>query len=1145
MPGRGNAIKAGSAYVEIRAGDTSHLLSGVTDAARQAGHKASNELESAIGEGSGGKSGEGFAAGFGGKLKAGIAGAALAAGALLAKGIGDALEQGAIKSRIQAQLGATNEVAASAGQVAGKLYAKGITEDFRTAADTIKSVMQSGIAPPGATNDQLQAISTRVADVANVFDQDLGGVTNAVSQMMRTGLAPSAEAALDVITKGMQNGTNKADDLLDTFNEYGTQFRKLGLDGPAALGLISQAVKAGARDSDVAADALKEFSIRAVDGSKTTSDGFKALGLDAEDMAAKIGQGGHTASDGLALTLEKLKAIPDPVARSQAAVQLFGTQAEDLGASLYAMDPSNAVASLGQVGGAAEQMGNTLRDNAQSKIETFKRSISAGFTNAVGNYVVPALTDAGAAATRVFGPAFAEAKEVAGALFARMPSWSQVTTEAKAALSGTADAARTYVLPAFQAVGDVVGGKLLPAGQAVVSAVSSGVLPVFRTVGSILTDTVAPAVMRVYGAVASNLVPIVSAAADGIRQHVAPGVQLLGEKLNEVYVKAQPVISVIVAVTEAVAKFAAKILGEVIPPVLRFSGEVLGALFNALGTAIGWVGNVIDWLVRFGRGVGDAAGAVGRFAGSVSDHFNSFKSAVSNGCSEAVSYVAGVPGRFVNGLSSLGSSLMRAGRDGLNSMKDGVADGAGKVVDEAKALPGKISSGIGNLGSLLVDEGKHVVEGLWNGINGAGDWIKGKVSGFVSSVIPGPIRDALGIHSPSRVTAELGMWAGRGLMVGLEGTEGDMRRSAEGYALGMADALTTAPRSVPARAVGTAPALARDAMTAEAGSVRSHAAAGGITVNVRTDADPYEIGRAIAWDTRFGGGRTPLAVTQPFTGEDWTATFGGVLLGGPSPIVLQEITGLLDAPEVRGTDKALLQRNGLATTADYLGGRIVHLSFVVLDGPANVADALAGLQPGGGLKPFRFAFPGVCGGAGRLMAKVRKRDVTMDAAYVYGGTRVAVELFAPDPLLYADSDSTATILPTVPRGSAKVFPFRFPFGFMRSGAIGMTPPTPITVDGSTATWPVYTILGPVSSPSLINRSTGERITVQIDVPPREVLTIDTRTRAVLLNGASRYGNLTVDSSWFPLRPGVNDLVLDDLLGDKSRSAVARWRSAWL
>ncbi|WP_030855232.1 phage tail tape measure protein, partial [Streptomyces sp. NRRL S-475] len=233
----------------------------------------------------GDEAGEAVGSGLKDKLKAGAAAAGIAAGALLVKGITDALEQKHITKVLQAQLGATDQDAKRYGKVAGDLYAKGVSGSFQDAADAIKAVMKAGIAPPGASNKQLQSIATKASDVASVFDQDLGGVTNAVSQMMRTGLAKNADEAFDVITKGMQNGSNKADDLLDTFNEYGTQFRKLGLDGPKALGLISQGIKGGARDADIAADALKEFSIRAIDGSDSTAQGFKALGLDAGDMA--------------------------------------------------------------------------------------------------------------------------------------------------------------------------------------------------------------------------------------------------------------------------------------------------------------------------------------------------------------------------------------------------------------------------------------------------------------------------------------------------------------------------------------------------------------------------------------------------------------------------------------------------------------------------------------------------------------------------------------------------------------------------------------------------------------------------------------------------------------------------------------------
>src|SRR3546814_9211726 len=125
--------------------------------------------------------------------------------------------------------------------------------------------------------------------------------------MIKTGLAKNAEVACDILTRGAQTGANEAEELLDTFSDYSTQFRKLGLDGKTAMGLLSQGLQGGARDADIVADAFKEFSIRAIDGSDKTVEGFQAIGLNAGDMAQRIGKGGKSASGALDLTLDSLR----------------------------------------------------------------------------------------------------------------------------------------------------------------------------------------------------------------------------------------------------------------------------------------------------------------------------------------------------------------------------------------------------------------------------------------------------------------------------------------------------------------------------------------------------------------------------------------------------------------------------------------------------------------------------------------------------------------------------------------------------------------------------------------------------------------------------------------------------------------------
>ena len=56
----------------------------------------------------------------------------------------------------------------------------------------------------------------------------------------------------------------------------------------------------------------------------------------------------------------------------------------------------------------------------------------------------------------------------------------------------------------------------------------------------------------------------------------------------------------------------------------------------------------------------------------------------------------------------------------------------------------------------IVNVGKQIVIGLWEGIKAMGSWIKDKVSGFLSGIVDG-VKSVLGIHSPSKVFASIGI----------------------------------------------------------------------------------------------------------------------------------------------------------------------------------------------------------------------------------------------------------------------------------------------------------------------------------------------------------------------------------------------------
>lgn len=369
---------------------------------------------------------------FGGIVKGGLAAIAVSGAAVFGAAFGQALEQNKSNARLAAQLGLDPKEAQRLGKVAGAVFSKGYGESIDQVNDSLRTLAQNGVVAVNAPRKDIEGLTKSALNLAEAFGADVGASARAAGQLIKTGMVKDAKGAFDLITRGFQAGADKSEDFLDTLNEYGTQFRDLGLNGAQAVGLLTQGLKAGARDGDLVADTLKEFAIRAKDGSDASAAGFKAIGLNAERMTATFARGGPGAAAGLDLVLDKLRAVPDPAARSQAAVALFGTQAEDLQGALFALDPSKATAALGAVGGAADSMGKTLHGNATNSFEVFKRTAMQGLVGFINRNVLPAVA--------AFGMFLI-----------------------------------TYVLPALQTVGAGFEAWLLPALAGVGAAFAAGV----------------------------------------------------------------------------------------------------------------------------------------------------------------------------------------------------------------------------------------------------------------------------------------------------------------------------------------------------------------------------------------------------------------------------------------------------------------------------------------------------------------------------------------------------------------------------------------------------------------------------------------------------------------------------------------------
>ncbi|SDL30435.1 phage tail tape measure protein [Microbacterium azadirachtae] len=313
-----------------------------------------------------------------------VAGGIVLAGVAIGKAITGAIQDGLnvekSMDRLAALTGLGEGDAQRIARGAGEAYANTFGSSIESNMDIARLALQFQIIDPKATTRDAQEVVQGLSGIADVLDEDVRPVATSVTQLLRTGLAKSSKDAFDILAAGARNGVNASEDMLDTFTEYPVVLSRLGLNGAESLGLISQALKAGARNSDVAADALKELQAQTMDTAGTARHGFETMGMNADKMYAKFAAGGPVARDALGQVLTGLRAIEDPTIRNQVALDLFKTKAEDLGASLYAMDLSTAVDQLDGVTGAAQRMFDTLNDNDATKMERAQRNIETAVT---------------------------------------------------------------------------------------------------------------------------------------------------------------------------------------------------------------------------------------------------------------------------------------------------------------------------------------------------------------------------------------------------------------------------------------------------------------------------------------------------------------------------------------------------------------------------------------------------------------------------------------------------------------------------------------------------------------------------------------------------------------------------------------------
>lgn len=316
--------------------------------------------------------------------------------AIAAAGIGGAIDLGMqaldnmnVESRLAAKLGATGGLAEEYGDMAGGLYRDAIASSMEEAADAVSVVASSFVVAGSEGEKSVDQIAESALNFSKVFGTDVAESVNTASLLVTNGLAKDSTEAFDLMTTAFQRVPEAMQgELPEILQEYGTNFRALGFDGDEAFNLIVSAAGKGKFALDKTGDALKEFSIRGSDMSKSSTDVFKSIGLDAEDMANMIAMGGRDAQIALQDTAKGLLEIEMPADRANAAIALFGAPLEDMSVDqipLFLESLTGAEDQMAGFAGSSEQMGETLNSGPGYALEQFKNTITGGLTDALAD----------------------------------------------------------------------------------------------------------------------------------------------------------------------------------------------------------------------------------------------------------------------------------------------------------------------------------------------------------------------------------------------------------------------------------------------------------------------------------------------------------------------------------------------------------------------------------------------------------------------------------------------------------------------------------------------------------------------------------------------------------------------------------------
>lgn len=246
----------------------------------------------------------------------------------------------------------------------------------------------------------------------------------------------------------------------------------------------------------------------------------------------------------------------------------------------------------------------------------------------------------------------------------------------------------------------------------------NGLVPALETLWGIFQEYILPILLQVGTFIIENIVPAFATIVNFIIENVLPIIMELGTFLY--------------GLVATIIEVAANIMNGIIN-LFSFLISLPGKLWELLN-------EMINFVIRF-----------------ASDFIAYAIKAGSEFISNIISFVTQLPEKIWNWLSKVIEKITLWTSDLVSKGTQAASDLVSTIVEGISSLPGK-----------MLDIGKNLVEGIWDGITGAGEWLSKKIKTFCDDVVDN-ICEFFSIFSPSRLMRDrVGKMLPPGIAIGFE-----------------------------------------------------------------------------------------------------------------------------------------------------------------------------------------------------------------------------------------------------------------------------------------------------------------------------------------------------------------------------------------